>query len=150
MVTVIRSVLAVLAGLVVAFVVVAGGEFLGMKFFPVPQEVDVSTPDAIKTAMEQGRIPTGALASVVAAWAVAAVAGSWVAPQVATRAKLTHGMVFGAIFLATTIANLSLLPHPLWMWVLGVLVVLPAAYVGARLALPRNAASIPREASESA
>lgn len=91
--------------------------------------------------MEQGRIPTGALAFVVASWGLAAVVGSWVAARLAPKATLTHGMVVGAIFLAATIANLLLLPHPLWMWVLGVAEVFPAAYIGSWLAQPRIVAA---------
>ena len=148
MVAMIRSVVPVLAGLVVAFSGVAGGEFLGQKLFPVPPDVDLSTPAAIKTDMEQGMSPTGALASVLLSWGFATVVGSYLAALFAPRAKLTHGMVVGAIFLAATIANLMLLPHPLWMWVLGVAEILPAAYLGSWLAQPRMVAAKPEPTPE--
>lgn len=81
----------------------------------------------------------GALVSVVTAWAIAALAGGWVATRTATRAKLSHAIIFGTLFLAATITILLHLPHPLWMWVTGIVVILPAAYLGGRLGLPRVA-----------
>jgi hypothetical protein len=134
----IRSVLAVLAGLVVAFVVVAAGEFGGMKLFPAASDVDVSTGAAIKQAMEQGLIPTAALASVVASWAIAALVCGWLAALLAARARITHAIVGGILFLVAVLANLASLPHPRWMWVVGLAEVLPAAYLGAWLARPRH------------
>ena len=40
----------------------------------------------------------------------------------------------GALVVAAVILNASLIPHPLWMTVTGVLLPLPAAWLGARLA----------------
>jgi hypothetical protein len=137
----IRSVLAILGGLIFAFVVVAAGEFGGMKLFPAAADVDLSTESAIKQALAQGLIPTGALASVVASWAIAALVCGWLAALIAARARETHAIVGGALFLVAVLANLASLPHPRWMWVLGIAEVLPAAYLGAWLARPRHAAS---------
>lgn len=75
-----------------------------------PSGVDLSSHDAIRVAMNQGGIQSGALVSVVAAWAIAALAGGWVATRTATRAKLSHAIILGILFLAATIIILLHLP----------------------------------------
>jgi hypothetical protein len=42
-------------------------------------------------------------------------------------------MIVGVLLLAATFANLSMFPHPVWMWVVGLAEILPLAYLGARL-----------------
>src|SRR5262249_29339193 len=132
-------------GLVAAFVAVAAGEMTGMALFPLPKGVDVSTPEAIAKAMDL--VPAGAKVAVVLAWALGAFAGPWVAAKVAPGGKVTHGMVVGGLFLLATLGNLRMIPHPAWMWVVGLAEVLPAAYLGARLAAGRPAAITPEPVS---
>ena len=55
----IRSILAVVAALVSAFVVVAVGQGVGHATFPVPANVDLSSHEAIRVAMNQGEIRSG-------------------------------------------------------------------------------------------
>jgi hypothetical protein len=119
MVLIVRSVMAVIAGLIVAFVLVAAGELLGQRIFPWSRDVDLSSSDAIRVAMGQWRLPTGALATVVASWGIEVIVGSFLGASLGPRAKLTNGMVLGAIFLPATIGNLLLLPHPLGIWFWG-------------------------------
>ena len=134
----IRSILAVVAGLVSAFVVVAAVESIGHAVIPAPEGVDLTDHEAIRGAMTQGAIPIGALVFVVAAWTIAALAGGWVAARTARTRRnfLTHWS--SAPFLTATIAMLLHLPHPLWMWVVAMIEVLPLAYLGGWLGLPRG------------
>ena len=56
-VTALRSVGAVLAGLVTLFVIVFIGEMAGHHLFPMPAGVDPHDMGAVKSAMDAGRIP---------------------------------------------------------------------------------------------
>jgi hypothetical protein len=134
---VLRSILAVFAGIVVAGVAVVIVEMAGHAVFPIAAGTDFSSPDAIGKAIASGAIPTGAFAALVAAWGFGAFAGALAAAACASRAKLTHGMVFGGLFLLVTLFNLLMIPHPVWVWVLGLAAIPPAAYLGAWLAKGR-------------
>jgi hypothetical protein len=88
-------------------------------------------------------LPVGALLMVLAGWASGTVAGAWVTSRVAQRSKLLHGMITGVAFLAAGILNLREFPHPTWFWICGLVIFLPAAYVGARLAVSVSASPKP-------
>jgi membrane-associated protease RseP (regulator of RpoE activity) len=53
-------------------------------------------------------------------------------------------MILGLIFLGGAIINMREIHHPLWFWIVGVLIFLPSAYFGALLAAPREGASTAR------
>jgi hypothetical protein len=44
-------------------------------------------------------------------------------------------MMLGLIFLGGAIMNMREIHHPLWFWIVGVLVFFPAAYVGSSAAV---------------
>jgi hypothetical protein len=128
---ILRSFLAVLLGAIAAGLLIFTVELLGTKLFPFPPGTDVNNPDALRAAMSH--IPTGALLLVLFGWIVGTFVGAWVAARVAGRAPIAHGLVIGVLFLAAAVANMLAIPHPVWFWVLGVAVFLPAAYLGARV-----------------
>jgi hypothetical protein len=127
-----RSTYVLLAGLVVGFLFVAGIEGVSSALHPAPPGLDMNDPVALASFMKT--IPTGLMLLVLLAWAVGTFAGAWVAARLARRSKLTHGLVIGVVFLLAGVANMGMIPHPVWMWVLGVAQFLPAAYLGAKLA----------------
>jgi hypothetical protein len=110
----VRGLAAVVLGLI-AFVVVAGtGEAVGI----------------------------GAFVSVLVSWALGAFAGGWVAARLAPSKKIVFGLVIGAFGLVAAIFNMLMIPHPAWVWVVGLAEFIPAAYLGARLALPSPSTAI--------
>jgi hypothetical protein len=127
-----QGILAVLLGLVATSAVVALTEFVGFLAFPMPKGMDVSSPEAIAKNLDQ--IPRAALATVVVGWIVAAFVGAWVVGKVAPKSKPVHAMVFTSLFLLATMANLASFTHPLWMWVVGLGGIAPAAFAGVKLA----------------
>jgi hypothetical protein len=127
-----RSALAVLVGLLVGFLVVAGGEMIGHHLSPPPPGVDPSKPESIAAVMEQ--MPAAAFAPLLIAWAAGTFAGAWVAARIASRWKLGHGMIVGDLFFAATVAILMMMPHPAWVVVAGLSEVLAFKYLGATLA----------------
>lgn len=130
--TVGRSVLAVVAGAFVAGLLIAGVESVSSMVYPLPPGLDLHDSEALRQHVEQ--LPLGAFLFVLAAWAIGTFAGSWVAARLAGRGKVGHGLAVGAIFLLAGLANLLMLPHPLWMWVGGILAFVVSSYLGALLA----------------
>lgn len=135
-----RTVLGVLAGLATMFVVIMLVELLGAQVFPPPDGVDMRDPQVLASAMAQ--MPLGALAMVVVAWVLGAFAGGWVA----ARVSVAHPRAAAAIVALAVVAGVVLMvlsfPHPLWMTVLGLVLPVPAALAGARLARPRATPSL--------
>jgi hypothetical protein len=140
-----RSVLAVVAGLVLGSALMMGIEVLNSVIYSLPTD-----PEALKASLSS--LPTGALLVVLLGWTLAPLVGGFVAAWIARRAPLVHALVVGLFFLAGGIAMLRQLPHPLWFAILGVAVFLPAACAGALLAPPRPSSqgrSAPRRVRES-
>ena len=135
-----RTVLGVVAGLVAMFVVILVVEFLGAQLFPPPAGVDMRDPDALAAAMTQ--MPMGALAIVVVAWVLAAFAGGWVAARIAVRHPRVAAAVVALAVVAGVVMMMVTIPHPMWMGALGLLLPVPSARAGARLARPRAAPSL--------
>jgi len=131
-----RGLLAIVLGLVMFFVVVLAGEFLGMSIYGI--KVDPNDPHSINDVIKT--IPTRALVAVVLAWACGAFVGGWVAASLAPARKIAFGLAIGVVGLLITIVNLVSLPHPVWMWVVGAAELVPAAYLGAWLAPGRQPA----------
>jgi hypothetical protein len=129
---IVRSVLGVLAGILLGMVLMMGIEFVGHLLYPLPPGVDASDFEALKALLPT--LPVGALLLVLLGWTVAPLAGGFAAAWVARRAPVAHALVVGLFFLAGGIAMLVMMPHPLWFAVAGVAVFLPAAYAGSRLA----------------
>jgi hypothetical protein len=80
--------------------------------------------------------------AVLAAWGLGTFAGAWVAARIAPGGQLAFGLAIGVVALLAGVAIMLHIPHPLWMWVLGVGEMLPAAYFGARLATPPGQPSL--------
>lgn len=127
---VIRSVLAVLAGSMVAGMLIAVVEMIGHLVYPPPPGIDPTDPESLRTVMES--LAVGALIAVLLAWAIGTFAGAWLAARVAGRAGSAHGMVVGLLMLAAGVANMLTIPHPIWFWFLGVGVFPLAAWLGGR------------------
>jgi MFS family permease len=129
-----RSILAVLAGAIVAGVLIAAVEAVSSAVYPLPPGVDHHDYESLRQHVEQ--LPLGAFLFVLAAWAIGTFAGAWVAARLATRARFAHGLVVGALFLLAGVLSMLMIPHPAWMWAGAVLVFVVCSYLGARLAAP--------------
>jgi hypothetical protein len=132
-----RSILAVLAGLVVAWITVSLFEFASMHTFPPPPGVDVRDPQQVAALVS--RMPAGALALVLAGWVVGAFDGGLVAALIAKRR--VPAVVVGALVALSALAMVMMVPHPLWMSIAGVFLPVPAALSGAWLGRGRKAAA---------
>ena len=125
-----RNVLAVVAGLAAAVAVVAVVEAVSARLFPLPAGLDFTDRAAMAEAI--AGLPAGAFVMVVIAWGLAALSGSAVATGVSRR--IGPGYLIGLLLLAAGIANMVMIPHPVWMWIGGIIVILLGTMVGSRLA----------------
>lgn len=126
-----RSVVAVVSGVVLGGLVIGLVEAVGHQVFPLPEGVDPADPEALARVI--GELPVGALLFVPLAWALGSVAAGWLAARIASRAQVAHAVIAGSLLLVAGVVNLAMIPHPTWLAVLGVAVFLPAAYFGGLL-----------------
>ena len=125
---VVRSILAVVVGMLVAFVIIALVQTVGMRVYPPPAGMDPSNPESIKAAMAQ--LPLGALLFVLLAYAAGSVAGGWTAARFAPKSRMMHAMIVGAILLGAGIMNMMTIPHPGWFWASAIAIYLLGAWSG--------------------
>jgi pimeloyl-ACP methyl ester carboxylesterase len=125
-----RSLAGVFVGMLAASVLIFAVESAGHALFPLPGDIDTTDLQAIRAAAEAGRIPAAAMAAVLVGWGVGAFAGAWIAAKIAGRMSLIHGSVVGAILLSGSVANLTRIPSPIWMWA-GAFVLIPGAVCAA-------------------
>jgi hypothetical protein len=131
-VTLVRSVGSVVAGLVVAFILVVAAEVFSSIYHPLPPGVDPTDYEACKRHV--ANYPTWVLAVGAAIWAAAPLAGAWLATRLGTARHPAHGMVVGAILLALAGMNMAMLPYPIWFPIVIVLTFSLGTILGVRLA----------------
>jgi len=85
-----------------------------------------------------GACPLASLILVIVGWCLSALLGAWVAARIAHASKVLHGMIVGIFLLGAAITDLLEFPHPLWFWICGLLIFLPASYIGSGLALGKR------------
>ena len=123
-----RTILAVVAGILVAWLTMMLCQFGSAALHPPPPGLDLTSPADLTAFIEAA--PPSAMALVVTGWALGSLLGGWLAARISRRHPRTAALLVGAVVLAGVIANAAMIPHPLWMTVLGVLLPLPAAWLG--------------------
>ena len=124
-----RRLLGVIAGIVAGAIIVPLFEGLGHALWPPPAGTDLRDPEQLKALLPS--LPIGALIAVVVAWAMGSFGGGWMAATIARDGRMA--LVVGFILLCMGVLTMVQIPHPLWMWVMGLLLPLPAAWLGSRL-----------------
>ena len=123
----IRRIVAVIVACVAAIGIVRLLEQLAHQV-TMPPGLDPTNIDQVKVALERGEFPFASLALVLCGWLLAAYTGSRIAGRIG-RARFAS-RAFTVIFTSFIVRELTLLPHPTWMWIGGALGV-PLVALGA-------------------
>jgi hypothetical protein len=108
-----RNVVAVVIGVVTAFVTVMLVDKIGHMVYPAPAGLDLANPDAVRPYL--ATLPVGAFLFILASSVVAAFDGTLVACLVGTVKPRVFGSVVGGFVFAASVANFIAIPHPLWL-----------------------------------
>ena len=103
--TVVRTLLAVAAGMALAFLLVVAVEFFSAIVHPFPADFDGNVPAHVR------RYPQWVLGVVVLMWGATAAAAAWVASRIGGRPA---GAAVTLLLAAALAFNLSMLPYSLW------------------------------------
>jgi hypothetical protein len=129
-----RNIAAVLLGIVVGSVINMCLIMVSGKVISPPAGADVTTMEGLKASMHLFE-PQHFLFPFLA-HALGTLAGAVVAATIAASRKVTCAFVVGAFFLVGGIANVFMLPAPLWFNAVDlILAYLPMAWLGSRRAL---------------
>ncbi len=128
----IRNIGAALAGVATAVAIVFVVERIGHIIYPPPENLNFADADAMETYI--ATLPILALLFPMIAWVVGTFAGSLVAIRIGTANPMLFSAIVGGLILAATIANLIVIPHPMWFSIVSVIAIAGAAWFAAKTA----------------
>jgi hypothetical protein len=130
-----RSVLAVAAGFVVASAVMMLVETMnGRYLYPELGKLAEGVTDREVIRGILADAPVGAFLVVIFGWALGSLTGGFVTAWIARRTPAGHALILGGLLTLGGIANNLMIPPPIWFWIAGLVVLVPAALAAARLA----------------
>ncbi len=116
-----RTVLALLAGVVVTFFTISAVEQLGHILYRAPVGLDWQDSSAVSAYLRQS--PVGALLLVLAGWLLGIFTGLTAATLLAGRCRGRFALAIGSLVFLGAVSNFYLLPHPMWLMVLSLLMI---------------------------
>ncbi len=127
-----RTILGMLLGVVTMMFTIYAVESIGHLLYPPPAGLDPSNPEHMQMIVAVA--PAGAMAMLVLGWNAGAFVGGWVGARVARHARAAA--IFVALVVMAGVAGMIVMvpEHPKWVSALGLLLPIPVALVGARLA----------------
>lgn len=126
-----KNILGIVAGVITGAVLIAVVQLIGHQVVPVAGAPDMNDQEAMREFVKA--LPASALWVVIAAYAIGSFAGGAVAAYLSRGHRIRHALVVGGVLMLAGLMNLLNIPHPVWFWVVSLLVYLPAAWMGGRL-----------------
>ncbi|KAF1714406.1 hypothetical protein CSC74_15850 [Pseudoxanthomonas yeongjuensis] len=130
-----RTLLAIVAGLITAMLVIFGVEAAGMLLFPPPAGMPLDTEADLARLVAMSS--PAAKAWLVFGWALGSFVGAWVAARIGRQHRRIAASAVALFIVAGTVMNAMVIAHPLWMNLLGILLPVPLALLASRLVGPR-------------
>lgn len=128
-----RMIGAVIAGLLTGGILIAAVEGISSTVYPLPEGLDMA--DRAALANYTMNMPMGAYLFVLAGWILGAFGGGAVAVIISKHSRTA--IIVGAILTLGGLANMYMIPHPTWFWIVGVLVFIPSAVAGGKIAMKK-------------
>lgn len=130
---IIKNILAVIAGFILGSIVNMSLITISGSIIPAPNGANVTTLEGLKATIHLFE-PKHFLFPFLA-HALGTLVGAFVATKIAATHKLKFAFSIGFLFLAGGIANIMMLPSPLWFTIVDLAgAYLPMAYIGYKLA----------------
>ncbi|WP_426474596.1 hypothetical protein [Chryseobacterium balustinum] len=116
----VRKILAVFAGVIVASICIWAIETLNHMMYPYPDGMKPNDMEGFKSYIKT--LPFLGKFMVIVGYAVGALVSGFIATKISKDGKSTAAIICGIVFLVFTIYNMTVLPTPIWFWILGILV----------------------------
>jgi hypothetical protein len=129
-----RQILAVIVSLIVAVAIIMISQMLTSLAAQPPSTQTMSDPAALADYMS--KLPPIVFAMILIGYAVASFAAGFIVAKMSRQqgASKTLPLIIGVLLTLAFIANVVSLPHPIWFVIVGLLLFIPLALVGHRLA----------------
>jgi hypothetical protein len=127
-----RKILSILAGVVTGWLIIFIGDAATHVLFPPAEGTDFTNQEEFRAFVES--IPAKVFILMLSFWLLAAFIGGFVSAKINKAGWKRFSIITGSVLLAATILNLLMISHPLWMVIIAVLLIVPAAYFGGKLA----------------
>jgi len=105
-------------------------EFASAPLHPMPAGLDMRNPESVAAFV--ATLPASALLLVLSGWVLGGLVGGYVAASISRKPR--PALTVGIVIVLGVIVNAVMIPHPMWMTIAGVLLPVPAAWLGAKLA----------------
>lgn len=115
-----KKIMAVIAGIIVGSICVWAVETVNHLIYPYPEGMKPGDMEGFKNYIEA--LPFLGKFMVIIGYALGALVSGFIATKISKDGKPTAALICGIIFLVFTIYNMTVLPTPIWFWVLGILV----------------------------
>lgn len=136
---IVKSILAIIVGVVIGSVVNGGIIFLSNAIFGAPEGMDLFDAESVKAHAD--KLTTANFVGTLLAHQLGTLVGSFVAAKIAPAGKMIFAIVIGAWFLLGGLYAISLIPAPIWFVVADLVLYIPLAFTGGKLALGRTHAA---------
>jgi len=131
-----RNIASVGVGLIAGMALMLLVQGIGMVVIPLPPGVNFRDVESVKAAMTAGRIPLAFLLVVLFSHGAGSFLAGWVCGRIANHSPAVLTCLVGGLLTLAGIWNLAMIPHPMWFAVVDVLLYIPCAWCGGRLAPP--------------
>lgn len=130
---IVKNILAVIAGVIVGSIVNMGIIMVSGSIIPPPEGADVTTAEGLKASMHLFE-PKHFIMPFLA-HALGSLVGAFVAVKIAASHQMYFALGVAAFFLLGGIANVFMLPSPVWFNVLDLVAAyLPMGYLAGKFA----------------
>lgn len=132
-----KNILAVVAGIVIGSAVNMGIILMSSSIIPPPEGADLTTAEGLKNSMHLMQ-PKHFIMPFLA-HALGTFVGALLAVKLAAKHPFTLALIVGAFFLIGGIANVFMLPSPIWFTLIDLVgAYLPMSYLASRFFGPKN------------
>ncbi len=131
-----KNILGIILGLAIAMTSFMLFETIAHFAYPLPADVDTDNAESMKNHM--ANVPTGAFSLVLSGWMVGSLLAGYFARMISKNNSFRNPLIIGCILEAATIFNFILLPHPIWLIIISLLLMIPAVMVGHNLNKSNN------------
>ena len=116
--------------MVVAIAAITIAQMISAAIYPMPEGVTIDNEEAFNAYV--GTLPITAFLLVILGYMLGSFLGGLAATMIA-KAKFAPALIVGTLLAIAAFLNGMAMPQPLWISALGVLVMIPMAWLGARL-----------------
>jgi len=123
---IIRKALAIIGAAATAVITVALSEWISHKLVSFPVYSEATRVTYMETASYSAK------AAVLVGWSLAAFVGTCIGAMLLGHKSNAIPITVAVILIASIVLNAILIPHPAWMIVAGIIMVIATAWAGSR------------------